>query len=939
MQQRITLEQVPDYSFFVQRELDARCAQSPRSREELLSLYAQSIPDRQAMLSRVSECQDSVSLGRAMRRLRRDVLLALAIHDITGHAGYETVVSTMSALAEVCLSATVRVCSRELAQRFGVPCSEQGVAQDLLVLAMGKLGGAELNVSSDIDLVFLYDESGSTEASAEYPTARRFISNHEFFERLAKRVIPLLHETDADGFVFRVDMRLRPFGEGGPIVVSSEMLEEYLYTEGRDWERFAWLKARVVNVPVFSPPEVFQAASESVYRLVRPFVYRKYVDFGAINALSRVHEMIRSETARREQNQESGVNVKLGRGGIREIEFITQTFQVMRGGRETILQGRQTLSMLAREAEVGCLKTEDVSRLQHGYVFLRNLEHALQYVDDKQTHFLAADREVHERIAAMMGLTASQLREQLDDVREFVGTTFEAIFKTKDAASEREGWPVGWRLGDEAAERLLAEKLATLGLARASEHAHRVCHILTSRIAGRNPEGRDQFALFLMTLAENVSEWARDCGASEATDELFERYLALLEVVVGRSTYVTLLNKYPAAAQKVARILVASRWAAQFLSEHPVLLDELVDLRDERMGEFSEKDWNAWEETLSERLKACDGDVEQCLNILRDTTHSAIFRLLVCDLDGTLTVEHLADKLSAIADAVLRQVLECAWRQTPSRHRETPRIAVIGYGKLGGKELGYASDLDLVFLYEDEASEAASIYARLVRRMINWLTAQTSSGKLYEIDTRLRPEGEDGLLVCSLEHFLAYQNDASKSGAWVWEHQALTRARFCAGDPAIGRVFEEERAKILRQVRERQSVLPEVLSMRGKILAGHANSSGLFDVKWDRGGMVDVEFAVQTIVLLEASRYPELTQNLGNSALLEMSARFGLIEPEVAANAVKAYRHFRNIQRLTRLSLGENAPVRIAPERVQSEVQAVAALWQSVFGAGAAQAT
>ncbi len=931
MQKRLTLEQIPRFSLFVRRTIEQIASQTGETVEEIATRYAQKLPDRQHMSDRLFGCQTSLELGRQMRILRRDTLLSIALCDISGRCGYEEVVACMSALAETCVKATVKVCSAELALRFGVPTNDRGQPEDLLVVAMGKLGGEELNVSSDIDLVFVYDEAGKTSAWGSFSSPSRSISNHEFFERLARRIIPLLNQPQEDGFVFRVDMRLRPFGESGPIVVSSEMLEEYLYTEGRDWERFAWLKARVINEAVFSAPEDFAQACGSLYALIQPFVYRKYVDFGALNALSRVHEMIRTQTVRRELDREPGVNVKLGRGGIREIEFIVQTFQVMRGGREPALRGRQTLAMLETAVQTGCLESSAAEKLSRGYVFLRNVEHALQYVDDKQTHFLTDDKDAHDRIAAMLGLETTELNSRLEAIREFVGRTFEDIFDTKDATLEREGWPVGWRLGDEAACLSLEEKLKELGFSRSDELARRICQSLTNRVLTRNPEARDQFAFFLMTLAENSRKWSEDVGSQTSADVLFERYLGLLEIIAGRPTYITLLNQYPRVAEKVAKILVSSRWASLFLYEHPLLLDELVSSRENRFANFSEEDWFVWEKEVKEKLSEFSSDIEALLNVLRDAAHIAVFRLLVADLQGKFTVERMADQLSALADAVLRIVLEIAWEATPSHHREKPQLAVIGYGKLGGKELGYASDLDLVFLYEDDAADAASIYARYVRRVINWLTAQTSSGKLYAVDTRLRPEGEDGLLVCSFEHFKNYQNELT-SGAWVWEHQALTRARFCAGDARIGEQFEKERIQILRCPREKKTVCREVVAMRKKILESRKNTSGLFDLKRDRGGMVDVEFAVQTLVLTESFRYPELTKNLGNSALLEIGAKLGLIDADLADRAAKAYRKYRNIQRLTRLNLGENAPVRVEPESVRLEREAVCELWSAVLG-------
>ncbi len=926
MCKRLNVSEIPSYSSFVQRTAQAIALEGNEELSQVLELYSKkqfTYDDFVAALDGARTCEE---LSRAMRRLRRDVLLSLALEDISGTIDYEQVVSTMTSLAEATIKKSVRAASFEQAQRYGIPESENCVPQDLIVLAMGKLGGRELNVSSDIDLVFVYDEGGTTRG-----THAAAISNHEFFERVARRVIALLNRPEESGFVFRVDTRLRPFGESGPIVVSSAMLEDYLYREGRDWERFAWLKARIVSAPVFMNQEEFAGATQTLRALVDPFVYRKYVDFGVLGALSRVHEMIRTQTRRRELKQQNGIHVKLGRGGIREIEFIVQTFQVMRGGRNPELRGPCTLEKLKALAKAGCLSSDVAKKLSAGYVFLRNLEHALQYVDDKQTHFLSNEKETEKKIAAMLGIDADALESRLQETRDFVSSTFDSIFKTTSSTEEKEGWPIGWRLGDDAAKVALTEKLSQLGFAKAQELSTRICGLLTARTIANQTEKRDELATLIVYLAENAKGWAAKAREETLSDELLERFLNLLEVIAGRATYLALLNRYRAVTEKVARLLLSSRWASDFLCEHPILLDELVDARNAKELDLSSEFARRWQSQTKEKLLNFADDVEAMINVLRDATHAATFQLLMADLEGHFTVETLADRLSELADAVLRLVLEFAWKVTPSHHREAPRFAIIGYGKLGGKELSYESDLDLVFLYDDDAPEASEVYARLARRIISWLTVQTSSGKLYCVDTRLRPEGEDGLLVSSFEHFKHYEENKEK-GAWIWEHQALTRARFCAGDSTLGERFEKERNFVLSQKRDAISVRDAVVSMREKILKTHRNSSELFDLKRDRGGMVDVEFVVQTLVLTKAHEYPALLKNLGNSALLALAAEFGLIGRELANEAIDAYRRYRDIQRRVRLEFGSNAPVRVPMGSLEKERKAVLTLWKEVLG-------
>ena len=930
---RLKLSEIPDYSFYVKRSLQAiSYAADDAQRLALLEQFAATPWTREQMIKRLEAIDDSETLNREMRLLRRETMLGTIARDLTGTGGFEEVVRAMTDLAEVTVGAAVRVHSRELARRFGVPTSREGVPQDMLVVGMGKLGGEELNVSSDIDLVFVYDEAGETRPSAEFSEVRRSISNHEFFEKLAKRVIPAISDLDGTGFVFRVDMRLRPFGDSGPIVVSSEMLEEYLYTEGRDWERFAWLKGLVVNTPVFASAEQFEAAVSSLTALVRPFVYRKYVDFSAISSLTRLHELIRAESVRREAGRDLGINVKLGRGGIREIEFITQTFQIIRGGRDAALRGRQTLPMLAELARIGALDETVVGQLSADYVFLRNLEHALQYVDDKQTQLLPPQEPAQQRVAHMIGMTHEQMMQRLQSVREFVSETFDAIFHIEAPAEETLGWPIGWQLGDDASREGLSRTLADLGYGDAASIAGRICKLMRSRLmASRTQDAREQFSRFIVTAAENCLRWARLETASVSGDEVFHRILNLLEVITGRATYVQLLNQYPSAADRVGRMLAVSRWAADYLVEHPLLLDELVDGREQQLDDYTPVDWSGWLDALREQMHAAQDDRERQINLLKDAHHGALFHLLQADLAGRLTVERLADQLSALADAVLELVIELAWQSIATRHRETPRFAVIGYGKLGGKELGYASDLDIIFLYDDDDPAASTNYAKLVRRMLSWLTVQTSSGILFDVDMRLRPNGENGLIASNMEMFRRYQRNLDGNGAWEWEHQALTRARFCAGDPDVGREFEKERAYILSLPRQAKEVAGSVIEMRRKMLDGHINSTPLFDVKHDRGGMVDIEFIVQMLVLSYSAEHPQLVNNFGNSLLLEMAGEIGLVPSELAQQGVSAYRRYRNIQREIRLSQGEGAAARVEPELVAKERAAVLALWKAVF--------
>ncbi len=866
---------------------------------------------------------EEAALARRLRRLRRRVLLALAARDIAGAAPLSEVVGTVTALAELAVTEALRVHGRALAARHGVPRSPEGTPQDLLVVAMGKGGGGELNVSSDLDLVFVYDEDGETGPHGEFDAAPRPLTNHEFFERLGRRLIAALADVTADGFVFRVDMRLRPHGDAGPLAVSTAMLEEYLLREGRDWERFAWLKGRVISAPVFADAAAFERQRAALEALVRPFVFRKYLDFSAIASLRDLHAQIRAQTRAKSARRAGGAdaandNVKLGRGGIREIEFLAQTLQVIRGGRDARLRDRATLPTLATLAAIGVLPASRAQRLAEHYVFLRRLEHALQYVDDAQTHQLPRDEAALANVAAMLGIeSAVALRARFAAATEEVAAAFDAVFLAPSADEP----PAAIE------ESSLEDKLRAAGVEDVAACAARVRGLLQSRrVQAATDAARAGIEKLLAQALAQLRSVPRTVGA----DEVLARLAQLLEAIAGRGTYVALLAQYPHAFERVLRLLAASRWATDYLVARPILLDELLDERLTDLTNDSPVDFRAYAAELRAHLDELGDDVEARMNLLRDEHHAQVFRVLVADLDGRLTVERLADHLSALADATLAEVLRQAWLAAPRRHVETPRFAILGYGKLGGKELGYASDLDLVFVYDDDAPEAAQNYVSLARRIVLWLTTITSSGVLFDVDLRLRPDGEAGLPAVPIDAFERYQRREGGSGAWTWEHQALTRARFVAGDAAIGQRFERLREEVLSMKRDLAQLAADVLHMRRRMLEGHPNKSGLFDLKHDRGGMVDVEFIVQYLVLAHAHAQPRLLGNLGNIALLRIAGELGLIDAAAATRVGDAYRRFRKLQH--ELRLNNAAYARVPPAAVSGEAAAVKALWREVFG-------
>jgi [glutamine synthetase] adenylyltransferase / [glutamine synthetase]-adenylyl-L-tyrosine phosphorylase len=835
------------------------------------------------------------ALAGALRDLRARVLLRVAARDLAGLAPLAEVVGTMSDLAEVALEAAHRHHRARLEAEHGSPAG----GGDLLVVGMGKLGGRELNVSSDIDLVFAYPEEGDT-------AGPRALSNNEFFVRLGQRIIRTLADVTADGQVFRVDMRLRPWGESGPLACGFDSLEQYFVAHGREWERYAWIKSRVVAGGD-------QQAADALARIVRPFVYRKYLDYGSIDAVRQLHAQIRAEVARRDVADD----VKLGPGGIREIEFIAQSFQLIRGGRDPDLRARATLTVLETLAAKRLLPPAAVDELTAAYVFLRRLEHRLQYLDDQQTHRLPSSGEDRSLIARSMGYADwAAFAAALAAERATVTRHFENVFA---AAGEPNPAAPVWlgTLDDDAAARDLSAK----GYVAAGETLAR---LRTFRAANRYLQlpaaSRERVDQLVPRLIEACARAAVPEGRA-SPDVALGRCLDFVEAISRRAAYLALLVESPEALAKVAEILASSSWAAEYLTRHPILLDELLDPR----VLAAPPDWSAFTAQLRREMAAHDGDLERQMDVMREIHHALVFRLLTQDLAGFLTVERLADHLSLAADLVLQVTMEACWRLVRARHVEAPRFAVIGYGKHGGKELGYASDLDIVFLYDDPHEAAVESYGRLGQRMNAWLSSRTSAGVLFETDLALRPSGGSGLLVSSVSAFRRYQLES----AWTWEHQALTRARFCAGDAAIGAVFEAFRRDVLQAERDPAKLAADVLAMRKRMLDAHPNRSGLFDVKHDRGGMVDIEFIVQYLVLACSRTHYELTGNLGNIALLHMAGALELVPVELAHRVADAYREYRRLQHALRLNGAAFA--RIDPARIAPHVEATRALWREVF--------
>ena len=860
------------------------------------------------------DTENGLPLPVSMRRLRNLVVATLITRDLAGLADLSEVVETMSAFADFAIQTHLAAINQDMIAIHGTPIGEESAApQDMIVLGMGKLGGRELNVSSDIDLIFAYAEDGTTEITSP---EQRQLSNHEFFTRLGKKLIAALSEITADGFTFRVDMALRPNGASGPLAASFGMIEEYFIVQGREWERYAWVKARAITG---------RAEDLAILDgLIRPFVYRRYLDFGSIDAIRNMHGQIRAEVKRQEaRHPDRSNNVKLGRGGIREIEFLAQVFQLIRGGRDAALRDRSTRIILQTLAQKQLLGTEVVEQLLHAYAFLRNVEHRLQYIEDAQTHTLPPNDADRLSVAQMMGYgDIDTLLAELDSQRTFVAAQFDAIFRDKsgnlpsDAAdSSRTSESV--TLSDTSSSEMVIARLAALGFQDAPDAGRRLLSTLQSPRMQALPEISRNRLLALINAALPII--AQKAEMQSAT---MGRLLDFLETIARRAAYLALLTEYPYTLERVIRMMSASDWAAKYLTKHPILLDELLDNRSLK----ATPDWPAFAQECQQQLDAVKGDTERQMDVLREMHHAQQLRLLAQDLEGDLSVEHLADHLTSLADILIAATVQAAWETIANRHCETPQFAVIAYGKLGGKELGYASDLDVIFLYQDDHPDAPALYAKLAQRFITWMTSHTSAGILFDVDIALRPDGASGLLVSSLASFEKYQSES----AWLWEHQALTRARYCTGDAAIGARFEAIRENVLRQQRDAATLKVEVVKMRQKMRDAHPGRPPLFDLKHDAGGMIDIEFIVQFLILQHAALYPSLTADIGNIALLKLCGESGLIDAVLAADAANAYRKFRKLQHQIRLQGEERA--RVEKSLVQTEVGTVIELWQSVLG-------
>ena len=881
MDETLALDKAFNYSRFAQR-----VARRDAALVERVRATAAERPTvgawRQALAAVTSEQVDQM-----LRRMRRELLLRTAVRDLAFSALFEALVEDLSDFADVAIAAATAAHSQDI---FGTREPPFGFS----TVAMGKLGAQELNASSDIDVVFICDE----------PSA----DSMDSLNLLAKRITRSLnHEIDGE-FVFRVDTRLRPYGDAGPMVPTLDFVEHYFVAQGRMWERIAWLKARVCSGTLAVP----------LAALVTPFVYRRYLDFDAVAGMRELHSQLRAE-------KNDPHNIKLGRGGIRELEFGAQLRQLVRGGRDASLRVKATIPALIALIKSGKISQPQSQQLAEHYRFLRRVEHVLQYRDDLQTQTLPRDAQERALLADALGFASydlldAHLKTIREDVAAFFDGTLTGAFGVSDETAARINLPTvaASQIKDaDAPQATLSERLQSSGFSDAETSAAFINATLAStRVHALPAASRARFEQLVVCTI-------RHAATTSLPDAACKRTLDLLLAVASRSSYLALMIERPQVLDRVIDLAAASDWALRYVTQHPLLLDELMDGR----TLSSIIDYAQWRNDLTAHMRDAGTDAERAIDAIRHFQQEETFRLLLKDIAGLLPLETLSDHLSALADGVVDVTLQhlLAAAQLPA----TARIAVIAYGRWGGKELGYASDLDLIFLMPDDAADHRDQLTRIAQRLQSWLTTLTTAGRAYDIDVRLRPDGVSGLLLSTVSAFAEYQREK----AWTWEHQALTRARAAAGDGELGRAFETIRETVIAIPRDWPKLREEIVSMRAKVAEGHPNKKRetQFDIKHDTGGLVDLEFAVQALVLRHSATQPTLRANHGNIALSIRAGELGLVNVQAGAVAAAAYRTLRSRQHALRLQGAERALVPIG--QLDAERAAIRVFYQAVFNA------
>ena len=859
------------------------------------------------------------ALMHQLRMFRQQQMLRILWRDLAGLSATNETLRNLTDLAEVCVDTTLELLYQDQCKLIGEPCDASGNPQRMVVLGMGKLGGHELNFSSDIDLIFCFPEEGETNGA-------RSMASSQFFTRLGQRFIKALNDVTADGFVFRVDMRLRPYGDSGPLIMSQAGMEHYYQTQGRDWERYAMIKARVIGGD--------REEGRALMRMLKPFIYRRYLDFGAFQSIREMKAMIDNEI-RRKGNLH---NIKLGLGGIREIEFVGQTFQLIRGGGEPELQIRGILEVLKLLAEKSYLSIEESSSLTKSYDFLRRLENRLQMYADEQTHLLPDTEE--RQLSMALGMAYADWQSLLSDCdkhRREVHASFTQLLheEGEDESSDKDDSVHNLWLHEQDEDAAIKHLVET-GMREAEDVYQQLRRFKnSSQLKSMTSTGRQRLDMLMPALLELLKN-------QEHPAEVFKRILTLLQAILRRSVYLSLLNEYPQALEQLVRLCAASPWIASLLSRYPVLLDELLDSR----NLYQIPDRLKLRQELDDLLRQVVDDEEQQIERLRQFKQMQVLKIAAMEITGVLDVFEVSDQLTNIAEVLLDKVMDLAWGWMLAKHGKPickvdgeiyhPSMGIVAYGKMGGRELGYGSDLDLVFLHDscgeeqysdgERSLDNSTFFARLAQRIIHLISVQTANGRLYEVDMRLRPDGNAGLLVSSTQAYNLYQHEK----AWTWEHQALIRARMISSGTHLNVEFDRIRRSILKLGRDRSGLAFEVAEMRQKMRdsLGSKPDSGKFNIKQDAGGLVDIEFIAQFGVLLCAADNELLVKNTATRKILMELAECKLLtanQAEVLYQANRAYRELGHQLALQELSSQVDDSLMVDAR------QQVKAVWQDVL--------
>jgi len=860
---------------------------------------------------------DEINLQRVLRQFRNVQMCRIIWRDLTNRAELNETLLDLSDLANACIRQANRLLYQWTTAELGTPRDAEGNAQELVILGMGKLGAYELNLSSDIDLIFAFPRNGQTDG-------RRPLYNEQFFTRLSQKLIKAINTVTSDGFVFRVDTRLRPFGDSGPLAISFDAMEVYYQSQAREWERYAMIKGRIIC----AAPE----AKAELVDMLKPFVYRRYLDYGAFDSLRSLKAMISKELYKKGMD----ANIKLGMGGIREIEFIGQAFQLIRGGREPELQIRPILQVLQVIGQLGLLNEKGVSELTEAYRFLRLVENRIQAWEDKQTHLLPSDELGQLRLARSMGFESwAPFAEVLQNHRNRVQGHFDLVFSAPQAESEVSNEADTIWNDDRLDSETALPALQSAGFKSPDEVFQQLLSLHNSHAHRRMlPNGRKRLAQLMPHIIQAAS-------TLDNADQTLTRLLKLIETIAQRTSYLALLVESPMALSQLVKLSSASSWIADRLTRFPILLDELIDPRRLYAPVLQEE----MSEELDHVLAGIDlHDQEGQMDRLRQFTKSHRLRVAAADITGHISLMVVSDYLTAIAEVVTERVMNQAWQDMVGKYGRPSHIEgdgngfiVIAYGKMGGIELGYSSDLDMVFLNNCSNTHAMTdgekpianetFYARMGRRMIHNYTTRTGAGILYETDMRLRPNGNSGMLVSTLDAFERYQQE----NAWTWEHQALIRARVVAGDPIATARFNAIRTTQLCQPRDAKSLLHDVVEMRDKMRQSLMKTqAGLFDLKQGLGGIVDIEFMVQYLVLRWANKYPDIIEWTDNIRLLEKLSKHQLMSGEQAKDLASAYRAFRAVYHRKALQEQESL---VADDALLAERERVLAIWQALMKA------